>query len=117
MSKNHHPVVAPQDRVPVWQKTAYGAGCVTGTFSGWVSTNMHNAVFNIAMGISPATIGTILMVYRLWDSMTDVVMGIISDNARTRWGPMTRSRRCVDVWSAGRKRVDVALEKLVWLPT
>lgn len=84
--KNHQPVVDPEDRVPFWQKIAYGAGCMPGTLSGWVSTNMFNPVFNIAMGISPAVIGTILMVYRLWDSMTDVVMGNISDNTRTVWG-------------------------------
>ncbi|MDP0495464.1 MAG: MFS transporter [Verrucomicrobiota bacterium JB024] len=84
--EKHKPVVAPEDRVPVGQKVAYGAGCMTGQFVTGVTLQMFNPVFNIMMGISPAVIGGVLMFYRLWDSVTDVVMGNISDNARTRWG-------------------------------
>lgn len=80
------PVVAPQDRVPLPQKLAYGAGAMTEQFAGTITKQMFNPVFNIALGISPAVIGTVLMVYRLWDAITDLVLGNISDNARTRWG-------------------------------
>lgn len=78
--------VALQDRVPNFQKLCYGAGTMVGALTGYVTTQMFNPVFNIGMGISPVLIGVVLMVYRLWDSVTDVVMGNISDNARTRWG-------------------------------
>lgn len=86
MKKKRKPTVAPRDRVPVVQKICYGAGSLTGQFVMGMATQMFNPVFNIAMGISPVIIGAILMVYRLWDSFTDVVMGNLSDNARTRWG-------------------------------
>lgn len=78
--------VAPQDRVPLPQKIAYGAGGMTEQFAGNITKQMFTPVFNIALGISPAVIGSILMIYRLWDAVTDPVMGNISDNARTRWG-------------------------------
>lgn len=42
--------------------------------------------FNIGMGISPVTLGFILMTMRLWDGFNDPIMGVIADNARTRWG-------------------------------
>lgn len=80
------PVVAPQDRVPLSQKIAYGAGSMTEQFAGNITKQMFTPVFNIGLGISPAVIGVVLMVYRLWDAMTDPVLGNISDNARTRWG-------------------------------
>jgi GPH family glycoside/pentoside/hexuronide:cation symporter len=78
--------IAPADRVPVAQKAAYGAGCLVNMLAGNITIEMFNPVFNIALGISPVTLGFVLMIFRLWDAVTDVVMGNISDNARTRWG-------------------------------
>jgi GPH family glycoside/pentoside/hexuronide:cation symporter len=80
------PRVAPEDRVPVPQKLAYGAGCFVNLFTGNITVQMFNPVFNIALGVSPVVLGFIQMAFRLWDAVTDVVMGNISDNARTRWG-------------------------------
>lgn len=59
---------------------------MTEQFVGTITKQMFTPVFNIALGISPAVIGTILMFYRLWDAMADPILGSISDNARTRWG-------------------------------
>lgn len=43
-------------------------------------------VFNIGFGMSPIVLSGILVVMRIWDAISDPVMGNISDNARTRWG-------------------------------
>jgi len=86
MNKSKSPRVAPEDRIPVKQKVCYGAGTMVGAFSGYIVMEMFTPIFNIGLGISPIVIGAILMFYRLWDSVTDVVMGNVSDNARTRWG-------------------------------
>ena len=85
-SKKTETTVAAQDRVPKSQKIAYGAGTMVGAITGKTTTEMFNPVFNIGLGISPVVIGVVLMCYRLWDSITDVIMGNLSDNARTRWG-------------------------------
>ncbi|MDR1011211.1 MAG: MFS transporter [Opitutaceae bacterium] len=84
--EKHIPAVAPEDRVPMSQKLAYGAGAMTDQFTVTITKNMFYPVFNIALGISPAIIGTVLMIYRLWDGLMDLLLGNISDNARTRWG-------------------------------
>lgn len=76
----------PSDRVPTVQKLCYGAGCLAGQFALPTVIQMFNPVFNIALGISPAVLGIVLAVYRLWDALTDVIMGNLSDNTRTRWG-------------------------------
>lgn len=41
---------------------------------------------NISLGISAVWLGAILVVPRLWEALSDPVVGHLSDNARTRWG-------------------------------
>ena len=36
--------------------------------------------------ISPALAGTVVLVSKIWDAVSDPVMGVITDNTRTRWG-------------------------------
>jgi GPH family glycoside/pentoside/hexuronide:cation symporter len=78
--------VPEKDRVPFWQKMAYGMGGPVEATAGWIPQGNLTPVFNIAMGLSPALLGGVLMVWRIWDALTDQIMGNISDNARTRWG-------------------------------
>ncbi len=41
---------------------------------------------NISLGLSAFWLGTIMIIPRLWDAVSDPVMGHLSDNTRTRWG-------------------------------
>lgn len=63
--------------------------------AGWTSEYLSSTLtvgilwmpfFNIGLGMSPITLGVILMIMRLWDGFNDPIMGNISDNTRTRWG-------------------------------
>jgi GPH family glycoside/pentoside/hexuronide:cation symporter len=38
------------------------------------------------MGLSPAVVGTMFLVVRLIDAVTDPIMGNIADNTKTKWG-------------------------------
>ncbi|GAW95436.1 sugar transporter [Colwellia marinimaniae] len=38
------------------------------------------------MGLSPAAVGTMFLLVRLIDAVTDPLMGNIADNTKTRWG-------------------------------
>lgn len=80
------PTVAPEDRVAPGPKLAYASGQFASGLM--VNTNNHFVlpVFVVSLGISPALISFLDMAYRLWDAVTDMLIGWVSDNTRTRWG-------------------------------
>lgn len=87
MSKSNKVVIAESDRIPFVQKLGFSIGVNTEYFaSGLTMSVLWMPFFNIGIGMSPTVLGIILMVFMLWDAITDPVMGYISDNIRTRWG-------------------------------
>ena len=77
---------AAEDRVPWNQLIAFGLG-------GLIPIALFNIVLqlvpllgNISLGISAVWLGAILVLPRLWEALSDPVVGHLSDNARTRWG-------------------------------
>ena len=80
----HIPV---QDRIPVFQKIMFAMG----TNTEYAATSLTTGVlwmpyFNIGMGMSPVTVGIVLMILRVWEAFADPFLGNLSDNAHTRWG-------------------------------
>lgn len=81
------PSIAPEDRVSPVQKFAFSAGyCVDYLAAGMTTSVLWMPFFNIGLGISPAVLGTVLMILRACDAFVDPVLGNLSDNTRTRWG-------------------------------
>ncbi len=78
--------IRPEDRVPFWLKTAYGASGMVNYFGGQLLKVLSASIFVTGMGMSPAHIGWVFLVFRLWDACLDPFMGWISDNTRSRWG-------------------------------
>lgn len=84
MSAEHHPT-APEDRIPIPRKIAYGLG-------GFVNNLLAAAiggmaiVLNLGLGMNPALVGLLGAIPRLTDAITDPLMGFISDRTRSRWG-------------------------------
>ena len=37
-------------------------------------------------GLSPAAVGTMFLVTRVWDSFFDPIVGVVADRTHTRWG-------------------------------
>lgn len=77
---------AAEDRVPWNQLITFGLG-------GLIPIALFNIVLqlvpllgNISLGISAVWLGAILVLPRLWEALSDPVVGHLSDNARTRWG-------------------------------
>jgi GPH family glycoside/pentoside/hexuronide:cation symporter len=75
-----------KDRLSVSEKLCYGSGSIPFTFAYMGLGTLAFPIFNITLGMSATLIGVVLGIGRLWDAVTDPVMGSISDNARTRWG-------------------------------
>jgi GPH family glycoside/pentoside/hexuronide:cation symporter len=78
--------VPEKDRVPLGQKIAYGLGGPVEGTAVWIPQTNLLPVFNIGLGMNPAVVSLILMLWRAWDGVADLLTGHMSDNARTRWG-------------------------------
>lgn len=75
----------PKDKVPFIQKSAFGAGHLAlnllpgalGVFSFFLLT---------AFGMDPLLAGLLGGLPRLYDAISDPIMGFISDNTKSKWG-------------------------------
>lgn len=80
-----HPT-APEDKVPVTKRWAYGTGNFTDHLGTDTLMGNANPIFNVELHMDPRMLGIAIGIMRLWDAVTDPVVGAISDNTRTRWG-------------------------------
>ena len=71
---------------------------------------LANPIFNIALGLNPVAIGVVLAIGRIWDAITDPIVGHISDNTRSRWG------RRRPYMFAGAILMGVSFAAMWWLP-
>lgn len=79
--------IAPEDRIPLRQKITFALGVNMDIFCTSLTLGtLWLPVFNIGLGMSPLLLSAIQIVFRIWDAVTDPLMGNFSDNARTRWG-------------------------------
>ena len=68
------------------EKLAFGTGEFTNRYGENGVNDIATPVYNMILGMSPALIGTVLMLMRLWDAITDPIMGYISDNCKSKFG-------------------------------
>ena len=78
--------VEEHEHLPVKEKIAFGTGEFANRYGENGVNDIAIPVYNIILGLNPATIGYILGAMRIWDAITDPVMGYISDNWRGKWG-------------------------------
>lgn len=76
---------AASDRVPMVQKAAFGAGhLVNNLLPGALGIFMFFLL--TAFGMDPFLAGLLGGLPRIFDAITDPIMGFISDNTKSRWG-------------------------------
>ncbi len=76
---------AASDRVPLVQKAAFGAGhLVNNLLPGALGIFMFFLL--TAFGMDPFLAGLLGGLPRIFDAITDPIMGFISDNTNSRWG-------------------------------
>ncbi|MBQ4443748.1 MAG: MFS transporter [Clostridia bacterium] len=84
--KQPKPYVDPKDRVPIGEMIAYGlGGLMDGGAVAMISCILLKYMTD-TLCITAAAASTIMMLAKLWDAVTDPVMGFLSDNTRGRWG-------------------------------
>jgi len=77
---------APHSKLPLGIKLSFGIGDI-GSNIFIVTTGMYLLFFMTnVMGINPALAGTMLLFPKLWDVISDPLMGAISDVTRSRFG-------------------------------
>lgn len=82
-SKNEVP---PEDRVPLKEKLAYACGALMDGGGVALMSCVMLKYMTDTLGIVAASASTIMMVSKIWDAITDPLMGSITDNTRSRWG-------------------------------
>ncbi len=74
------------DYIPVKEKFAYGVGALMdGGGVALMSCIMLNYMTD-GLGIAIGIASTIMMIAKVWDAITDPLMGFISDNTRSKYG-------------------------------
>ena len=76
----------PEDRIRFSQLAAYGAGGIIPIALFNIAGILVGLMGNISLGLSAFWLGFILIIPRLWDALSDPIIGHFSDNTRTRWG-------------------------------
>jgi GPH family glycoside/pentoside/hexuronide:cation symporter len=73
-------------RLSFKEKVGYGLGDTASHFV-WDMVGFWILIFYTdTFGISAAAAGTIMLIARAWDMVSDPLMGIIADRTKTRWG-------------------------------
>jgi glycoside/pentoside/hexuronide:cation symporter, GPH family len=75
-----------EDKIHTTQLLAYGAGGIIPIALFNVAGILVGLMGNISLGLNAFWLGVILIIPRLWDAVSDPLIGHISDNTRTRWG-------------------------------
>ena len=72
--------------LPVKEKFGYGLGDLASNIVFQVVINFMMYFYTDVFGIGAAAVGTLMLVVRLFDAVTDPLMGGIADRTNTRWG-------------------------------
>jgi glycoside/pentoside/hexuronide:cation symporter, GPH family len=73
-------------KLSVKEKVGYGLGDTASRFV-WDMVGFWILIFYTdTFGISAVAAGTIMLIARVWDAISDPLMGVIADRTNTRWG-------------------------------
>lgn len=67
-------------------KLTYGVGNIAVMVAKQAPKQLSFPIYNIALGVNSAWIGTLFFMLRFWDAVTDPLIGYLSDNCTSRWG-------------------------------
>jgi oligogalacturonide transporter len=77
---------AKSEKLGWWTKIGYGLGDIYGGGSGVVISFYYLIFLTDVVRISPVLAGTVILVSKIYDSITDPFEGILADRTRTRLG-------------------------------
>ena len=71
---------------PAWRKWFFGAGDTAATLSHTIVAFFFLIYLTDVIGIRPALAGSVVLIGKIWDAVTDPMVGHISDNTKSRFG-------------------------------
>ncbi len=99
-----------EDKIRFSQLAAYGTGGIIPIALFNIAGILVGLMGNISLGLSAFWLGAIMIVPRLWDALSDPIIGHLSDNTRTRWG---RRRPFILI---GGMAVAISFVVIWWIP-
>ncbi|MGC9361653.1 MAG: MFS transporter, partial [Candidatus Syntrophosphaera sp.] len=85
MGKKVHHTTRPEDRISLKQKSAYAVGMFVNNLQAAALPAMV-VILNLGLGMDVILVGLIGSIPRIFDAISDPLVGFISDNHRSRWG-------------------------------
>ena len=74
------------DKLSFWRKVGFGIGDIYGGGSGVVISFYYLYFLTDVIRLNPALAGTVILISKIYDAITDPLEGIIGDRTRTRFG-------------------------------
>lgn len=78
--------VSGDGKLPWKTKAAFGFGGFVEQIMVSTFPSLAFPIYNIALGMEVGLLGVLIGLTRLTDAVTDPLIGLVSDNTRTRWG-------------------------------
>ncbi len=85
MGKSSHHITRPEDRISFAQKSAYSVGMFVNNLQAAALPAMM-VILNLGLGMDVFLVGLIGSIPRIFDAVSDPLVGFWSDNYRSRWG-------------------------------
>ncbi len=73
-------------KISMWEKLCYGFGDTACNIVVALTATMLTFFYTDYIGVSAGTVGMIMLISRVFDGGSDVVMGLITDRTHSRWG-------------------------------
>lgn len=74
------------DKLSLREKIGYGLGDAGGTVITCLIMNFLTFFYTDVFGLTPALVGTLFLALRVFDAISDPIMGVLADRTQSRWG-------------------------------
>ncbi|NEM65419.1 MFS transporter, partial [Escherichia coli] len=75
---------ALDDKLSVREKVGYGLGDAGGTVITCLIMNFLTFFYTDVFGLTPALVGTLFLALRVFDAISDPIMGVLADRTQSR---------------------------------
>ncbi len=77
---------AQSKKLTMGEKVSYGLGDCAANVAVAMCSTFLTAYYTDTVGVAAAAVGTMMLVSRVFDGITDILMGAIVDKTNTKWG-------------------------------